>query len=182
MTKHLQRMQAAFRDTLLERGTPLQKPLPPTARDGYAALWTWEQCGYPIHRLTAQDLVAARAGLPPDLRLATAATRGPALAYQLPERDQWIVLARIVARDPIEVSPDARYAYSETMLCYVTEIGDWAIGCINLDKSPTVSTLQIAPGKMYRELYSQPLDRDDIKQEVMRIAMALPHFYFFGNP
>lgn len=178
MTKHLLRIQAALRAKLLERGLPLRPPLPPAERDGYAALWQWDHYDRHVHRLTPEQAMAARRGLPLDTRLDKDECRG-AVAYQLLERGQWIVLARIYARDPITVQDHHALAYAEPMLVYITDLdGTWATGCVNLRDCPTPARLQIAPGKFYRELYSQPLEREDLREELIRLAMVLPHFYF----
>lgn len=178
MTRHLLRIQAALREQLLARGLPLQRPLPPAARDGYAALWQWDQSGRQIHRLTPEQAAAARRGLPEDTRLDKDECRG-AVAYQLLERDQWFVLARIEAREPVTLKDAVAIGYSEPMLVYITEAESaWATGCINLRDCPTPGRLEIAPGKFYRELYSQPLEREDLRAELIRLAMVLPHFYF----
>lgn len=177
MTKHLHRIHAALGKQLLERGLPLRPPLPPAARDGFAALAKWIEYGECIHRLTSEQAIEARRGLPPDLRLAQDECRG-AVAYQLLDREQWIVLARVPARDPVAIQTAVAFAYPEPMLVYITALEEWATGCINLRDAPTPDKLRITPGQLYRELYSQPLEREDIQPEVRRLAMVLPHFYF----
>jgi|GEM_PF-4843953 len=177
MTKHLHRIHAALGKQILERGVPLRPPLPPAARDGYAVIAKWIEYGESMHRLTPEQAVSARRGLPPDLQLARDECRG-AVAYQLLERDQWIVLARVPARDPVSLQPAVAFAYADPVLVYITALEDWATGCINLRESPTPGKLHIAPGKMYRELYATPLEREDIAPEITRLAMVLPHFYF----
>lgn len=177
MTKHLHRIHAALGKQLIERGLPLRPPLPPAARDGYAALQKWIDGHEQIHRLTPEQAIAARRGLPSDTRLALDECRG-SIAYQMIERKEWIVLARITARDPIQIQTGVAFAYPESMLVYITDVGDWATGCINLRDAPTPDKLRIIPGQMYRELYATPLEREDIQPEIIRLAMVLPNFYF----
>jgi hypothetical protein len=179
MTKHLLRIQAALRAQLLERGVPLQRPLPPAARDGFAVLWLWDQAGSPIHRITPEMAVAAKAGLPIGLELARAPVRAAAVAYQLEARREWIVLGRIAARVPVPVQDEHCLGYAEPMLLYLTEAADlWASGCMNLGHSPTPRQLTIAPGRQYSELWSTPLAKSDIEPEMLRLAQVLPHYYY----
>lgn len=179
MTKLLHRIRAALRDRLLERGVPLQRPLNPVARDGYSVLWQWGEAGEPIRRMTPEMVMQAREwGLPLDLPLAHAPTRAYALAYQLVDRGEWIVVGRIPAGKQVIVSEPHAIGYSEPMLLYLTESdGTWRAGCYNLQHSPTPRQLRITPGRHFAELWTTVLDRSALETELLRLAQVLPHYY-----
>jgi hypothetical protein len=78
--------------------------------------------------------------IPDDLELATAPVRSAGVAYQLGD-EQWIVVARHAAEEPIKIYGDKVYAFLEPMITYCTDLPNiLATGCRNLLDSPRLAT------------------------------------------
>lgn len=163
-------LQAALSD-----GERLAWPLNPAARDGYAALAVWIEGDMPIERLTLDDIRL----IPPTLRLDTAPLRRDACAYILLDRRDWIVLARIGAKESVRVTRES-FAYPEPMLVWCGwrgERGSIVTGCINLVHSPTTATLRLAAGKNYGELGAADITQADADDDLLMAAQCFARFF-----
>lgn len=150
---------------------------PRVALDGWASLYAWHQAEEPWWRISEEH--AERMldePLPPDLELATAPHRGPAMAYQLPDRGEWIVLAVHRRAAPIIVRDDVYWGYAQPVLTYCTELasGDLATGYISLVDHPRAQDLQLRPG--FR-LTGAALTDVEILEEDYRLALAIAQHY-----
>lgn len=151
--------------------------------DAWATLEAWHRHGERVWRITpaAADETADML-LPPSLDLATAPTRGAAVAYQLPDRAEWIVLARH-APAPAAVTvlgPDIGWAYRQPVLTYCTEVrGGLASGYYSLADYPTAGALPdlIRPGSSLTIRGARLLGEAETAEESARVALALLHHY-----
>lgn len=188
MTRDLYALAARLQDQLLRASASLPpdtwaKEVPRVMVDAWATLSRWHQHGERVWRITpaAADETADML-LPPDLALATARTRGEAVAYQLPERSEWIVIARH-APAPCTVTvrgPDVGWAYAQPVLTYCTELADGALaaGYYNLIDQPTPARLELRPGTTLGLTTLRALSAADIAEDEYRVALALVHHYF----
>lgn len=169
MTKHLHKLAHDLQARLLSGGGP-DRHMHPVLRDGWASLYRWHESGERVWRI--ED--AKPPELADDLPLATANIYAPGVAYQMPDRAAWIVVARHTVEEPIQVSPDQSYAFPEAMLTYVTQVDTGiAAGCINLEEAPTWRDLYLAPGNSG----ARALTQDDIAVEETRFLLALRYLY-----
>lgn len=153
--------------------------------DAWATLEAWHRHGERVWRISrAAAEETADMLLPADLPLATARTRGEAVAYQLPERDEWIVLARHQPRTPITVLGPAVGidGFAQPLLTYVTELRDGALaaGYYSLADYPTAGSLPdlIRGGHGYSTTRApRPLGEAETAEESARVALALLHHY-----
>jgi len=176
MRKHIYRLANDLQHRLLEVGNPLDRA-PRVILDAWASLWRWHDTGERTWRITSEHEDALMANpLPSDLPLATAKRRGPAVAYQLPDRRQWIVLAyHDGKREPITVlGPEIGWSYSQPILTFATMIDDaLASGYYNLTDQPTPADLHLRPGTSLRGA----LTAADIVEEDYRVAIAITDYY-----
>lgn len=172
MTKHLHQLAARLQRQMLGAGPSA----PAVIRDAWASLYRWHEAGEHVYRLRTDVRAPA---LPPDLALATAPVVRPAVCYVL-DRDQWLILARHQAREPVIVqAPDHVRAYSEPMLTYATELADGVLssGTVNLRDTPTPRTLRIPAGTVLGELGTRRLEAEEMGDEMLRLARCLPYYY-----
>lgn len=139
---------------LIAIGHPLDRA-PRIQLDAWASLLTWHQSGEQVWRIREEQ--AERLldePLPAELDLATAPTRGHAVCYTLPDRREWIVLARIPANHTITVHGDLGWAYRQPVLTYCTTIGArLASGYLQLLDQPHPPDLALRPGTaLFRRL------------------------------
>lgn len=175
-----QRTQDALRRAADAAPDTWPQLVPRVQLDAWATLWRWHAGGERVWRISAamaeetEDMV-----LPPDLDLATARTRGEAVAYQLPLRSEWIVLARHVpAPAEIPVYGAARWAYAQPVLTYCTVLADGTLsaGYYSLTDQPTPARLSLRPGiTLGRSI--RALTEASIAEEEYRVALALIHHY-----
>lgn len=146
--------------------------------DAWASLYRWHVTGERVWRIS--DEQADRLmdePLPPALNLATAPVRGEAVAYQLPDRSEWIVLARHApAPCLVVVHGDCRWSYAQPVLTYCTELpdGSLASGYFSLADMPTPSVLELRPGMT---MLSGPLTAAEIAEEDYRVSLAIAQHY-----
>ena len=143
-TKHAYRLAIDIADRIREH--PDHATTPRILIDAWATLYQWHRTGEQAWRITpeqAQRLLDEP--LPADIPLATATTRAPAMLYQLPERRQWILLARHQAHQPTPSPAEgpAAWAFAQPLLTYCTtlEDGTLAAGHFNLLDQPTPATI-----------------------------------------
>lgn len=175
MTKTALRITAQLQSSLLSNGR-LVSPLLPPARDGYAAMAVWIEGGMPVERLRLSDIQP----IPDTLRLDTARLRRCGVGYELIDRQDWIVLTRIKARDTVEVAPRVGYAYPDPMLVYCGWRGERRsiiTGCVNLRDTPTIVGLRLSAGKNFAELGSMDLNQSDADSDLLAVAQCLARFY-----
>jgi hypothetical protein len=175
MTKHLHQLATRLQRSLLAAGWPTPPHLA-VMRDAWASLYRWHESGEHVYRLRT-DVRAAP--LLADLPLATAPVVRPGVCYVL-DRDQWLIIARHDARQPVIVrAPDYIRAYSEPMLTYATELADGVLagGTINLRDTPTLHTLRIPSGTVIGELGTRRLEAEELGDEMLRLARCLPYYY-----
>lgn len=175
-----QRTQDALRRAAEAAPATWPQLVPHVQLDAWATLWRWHAGGERVWRISAamaeetEDMV-----LPPDLDLATARVRGEAVAYQLPLRSEWIVLARHVpAPSVIPVYGAARWAYAQPVLTYFTALADGTMsaGYYSLTDQPTPSRLSLRPGITLGQSI-RALTEASIAEEEYRVALALLHHY-----
>jgi hypothetical protein len=106
--------------------------------------------------------------------LRAAPTAAPAVLYELPA-DQWFLLARHRPGEPVLITPDRAFSFSNWMLTYVTRIGDEsASGRINLAEQPVWDgRLALPPGKRL----GRWLHADDVAEDERRLHLCVTHFY-----
>lgn len=178
MTRTALQIASQLRAVLSERISDgrLVPPLPPAARDGYAALAVWIEHDMLIERLRLADVQL----IPESLRLDTAPLKCPGVGYVLIDRNDWIVLARLDARDEIEVDSGISYAYPDPMLVYCGwrgRVERIMTGCINLRGTPTVERLRLSPGKFYRQAGVDEITQADADDDLLAVAQCLSRFY-----
>lgn len=147
----------------------------PAPRDGYAALWLWMSAGQSVERITLADVGL----IPPDLRLDAAPLAKQAVGYILVDPHDWIVLARLAAKESVRLDA-IEFAYSEPMLVYAGWRGERrsiVTGCINLGHTPTVAGLRLSAGKNYGELGAADLTQGDADDDLLMVAQVLRRFY-----
>ena len=175
MTRTAMKILGQCRAACLREGR-LASPLPPAARDGYAALSAWIEQGMPIERIVLEDVRL----VPPTLDLARDRLASPACGYILPTRRDWIVLARRAAQEPVRLSPRAAWAYPQPMLVYCGWRGERRVivsGAVNLADDPTPATMRLAAGKCYGELGAADLTDDEAQDDLLMLAIPLARFY-----
>jgi hypothetical protein len=154
--------------------------------DTWATLHRWNLTGKKGFRITEDyESLLIENPLPPDLPLATACPARDAMAYQLPDRREWIVIARIPAEMVIVVHGDIegkQYAFRDPLLTYLTETdsGGLAAGFFNLSDMPTPSKLQLQPGTSLGLTGERRLNPAEVTGEDWRVTLAL--LAFFDQP
>lgn len=171
MTKLLHRLSRAA------QGNLLSGPWPPEVRalvDTWVALYRWHEAGEHIYRLREGERTPAIA---PDLPLATAALRRLGQCYVL-EREDWIIIARQAAGEPVPVKGERVLSFRQPILVYCTGIGDGlASGYFSLTDQPTPRELKLLPGIATAELWTRKMEAEEIGIEGVRLARTLPLFY-----
>ncbi len=188
MTKHLYSLSARLQEQLL--GAAMLYPQDEWARhaprvqiDAWATLWRWHVTGEQIVRLTdeAEGAILARP-LPVDLLLSTAPLRHESLALQLPDRSEWIVIARHApAPAVIPVYGPHTWAYAQPLLTYVASSPRGtpegiASGYVNLIDQPTPRDLRLIPGTVTdiaTERVASHLTEADVVREDYHLALAI---------
>lgn len=175
MTKHIYRLATRLQQTLL--GAPW--PPPPEIRvmvDAWASLQAWHAAGEHVYRIRRDVRMPPIA---PDLDLAAAPTVRPAVCYVL-DTDQWLIVARHRAHEPIPIrAPERIIGYPAPVLTYCTEVehGRLASGYVNLTDIPVVSRLRLGAGTSIGLAGATALDGHDISEEMLRLARCLPYYY-----
>ena len=175
-----QRTQDALRRAAEAAPDTWPQLVPRVQLDAWATLWRWHAGGERIWRISAamaeetEDML-----LPPDLDLATARVRGEAVAYQLPQRSEWIVIARHApAPSKIPVHGAVRWAYAQPVLTYCANLagGTLSAGYYSLADQPTPNQLSLRPGlTLGRSI--RALTEASIAEEEYRVMLALIHHY-----
>ena len=190
MTKHLYRIATSVQEQLL--GAALLSPASEWPKqvsrvqlDAWATLWRWHAIGEPITRITpeAEDAMLDQP-LPPDLPLATARTRSEALAVQLPDPREWIVIARHPGNATIIVQSQHCYGYAQPLLTYCassargSESG-YTSGYINLIDQPTIGDVRLYAGTITDAFTErqQALTEAEITDDDYRLAIAIHALY-----
>lgn len=183
MTKDLYRLAEKLQRKLRElTGDDPSKvaAVPRVMLDAWATLQKWNLTGEAIVRITEEEeqgLLSHR--LPNDLGLALAKLKHESLACQLPNRKEWIVIARH-APGPVEivVYGPLRWAYKQPLLTYVTELedGSLAAGFINIVDQPTPVHLSLQPGTLQGKK-PKKLSEAEITTEDYRFTLALTKLY-----
>jgi hypothetical protein len=167
-----------------------QRDALPVERDAWATLYRWHIAGEHVYRIRSDVPVPI---MRPDLDLATAPVARAGVCYVI-DRDQWMVIARHAAQEPIVVqAPDLVRAYSEPMLSYCSSIRvprlersgvvlrDVAVmvsGVLNLRDMPTPASLKMPPGtSLGADGVWRLLTAEDIAPEMVRLAKVLPWYY-----
>lgn len=182
MTANLLDLAAQVQATLLAGCKPGHvgppRPLPPVPRDAWASLLTWHNAGQRVWRIREER------PCPGDLDL----SRPPVAkgqAYQMPDRAEWIVLARLEAGEVVPVRDRVAYAFPEAMITWLGSPdaqGRISAGCINLPASRTWDDLWITPGDIYRrDGTRQALHSDDLSPDERKLALALPYWLGGGR-
>lgn len=176
-----ERLQTALMRTADEHPPALwAKHAPRVQLDAWATLYRWHNSGEHVWSISAamadetEDMV-----LPYDLQLATARVRGEAVAYQLPERSEWIVLARHApAPCEVQVRDGVAWAYAQPVLTYCTLLhgGALAAGYYSLADQPTPDRMVLRPGITLGQSV-RALTEASLPEEEYRIALALIHHY-----
>jgi hypothetical protein len=172
MTKQLERLYDTLREQL-SRGV-----WPPDQRvliDAYAALHVWRGSGAHVFRLRPGVRSPAIA---PDLRLADALIEREAQLYVL-GREEWIVVARVAALRGLDVAPGRVLAFRQALLVYCTMDADERLlaGHVSMEDQPTPRQMRLLPGTTTAEMWSRPLDAEEIAIEGVRLARVLPWFF-----
>lgn len=175
MTKDLHDLAHRLQDLL--RAAPSMDQAPRGAVDGWAALYGWHRAGERWWRISeehAERLLDEP--LPADLQLAMAPTRGEGMAYQLPDRQDWIVLARWQPQEIIPVWGERTVAYRQPVLVYATAAADGTLlsGYVSLIDQPTPPDVHLRPGV---SLLRGPLTDAEITEEDYRLSLAIAQHY-----
>lgn len=181
--RHAERLQRLLQQVAQGRGPDGLKDAPRIALDAWATLYRWHEGGERVWRISpavADEM--ADVVLPPDLPLATAPVRAEAVAYQLPERGQWLVLARHApAPAVVVVYGEIRWAYAQPVLTYCTELedGTLASGGYSLTECPTAGSLpdRLRAGTSLGLQGARRLGEAETTEEEARLALALVHHY-----
>lgn len=190
MTKHLYRHAVVLQEQLM--GAAMLHPaeewvrcVPRVQPDAWATLWRWHQAGEPIVRIT-EEMESALLARPPDpaTPLANVPLQREALACQLPDRSQWMVVARHApAPAYIPVHGEHGWAYGEPVLTYCgssalgTESG-LVSGFVNLLDQPTLGALLLGAGTITAAVSEEPrpLQETAILADDYRFTLALAEF------
>ena len=148
--------------------------------DAWATLARWHAGGERVWRISAAAAdETADMLLPLDLPFSTARTRGEAVAYQLPDRHEWIILARHApAPCVVPVAEGVSWAFRQPLLTYCTELdgGTLAAGYYSLADQPTPAQLVLSPGNTLGQSL-RALTEASIAEEEYRVGLALIHHY-----
>lgn len=175
MQKTALKITAQMQSALLRDGR-LTTPLPIAERDGYAAMAVWMEGDMRVERLRLADIRL----IPIDLRLDTSPLQRLGMAYELIGRRDWLVIARLAAKDAVEVALGIAYAYPDPMLVYCGWRGERRsiiTGAINLRDAPTVVGLRLSAGKNYSALGATELTDADADDDLLAVAQCLGKFY-----
>lgn len=180
---HAERLQSALlRIAKTEPADQWAARAPRVMLDAWASLIRWHECGERIWRISAA--VADEVGdmvLPPDLALATARVRAEAVCYQLPDRTEWIVLARHApAPREVVVRGEVRWAFRQPLLTYCTEIGGaLCAGYYSLADYPAAGQLPLSmpAGTSLGLRRARPLGETETLEEESRVSLALLQHY-----
>ena len=188
MTKHLYALANNLQSALRRAAGDTLPPVDWSKRalrvhlDAWATLWRWHQVGEPIIRITeeAEDAIIS-GGLPASLRLADAPLSKEALACQLPDRSQWVVIAR---HSPgpctVQVWEQHGWTFAQPVLTYCanTESGGIMSGFVNLIDMPTVADLRLIPGKLITKDGRTPdLTESEVTEDEYRLHLAIHSLY-----
>lgn len=188
MTKHLYTLARNLQSALLQAAGDLPPPVNwgklalRVHLDAWATLYRWHEAGEPITRITpeAEDAILS-GGLPPDLPLATAPLAQPALACQLPDRSQWIVIARhSPAPSHITLRAAHGWTFAQPVLTYCsnTETGGIMSGFVNLTDQPTLADLRLSPGRSIKsDGQIKSLSESEVTEDEYRLALAIHSLY-----
>lgn len=185
MTKHLHRLAQSIQRQLLtiaeaHPGPEWVRHAPRVSLDIWASLWAWHRAGEPITRITleAEEAILTRS-LPNDIPLAAAPLRRAALACQMPEPALWCVIARIPARELIQVHGDICWAEVSTMLVYCANNEDRSIssGYYNLRDQPTYGALNLIAGTRLTREGHVPVTDDAVMADDYRVTLAIHALY-----
>lgn len=183
MTKNLiewaEKLQQQIRDITND---DLEKiaSVPRGILDAWATLLRWNLSGGQVVRIGEEEENALLSHcLPADLNLQAARVKYEAMAYQLPDRKEWIVIARHApAPSEIVVYGALRWAFNQPLISYVTELedGTLASGFVNLLDQGTPSQINLIPGTSLGR-GRRALNEAEISTEDYRFALALTKFY-----
>lgn len=190
MTKHLYRIATSVQEQLLGAALlypPAEWPkhVPRVQLDAWSTLWRWHAIGAPITRITpeAEDAMLDKP-MPPDLPLATARTRSEALAVQLPDPSEWLVIARHPANATIIVQSQHCYGYAQPLLTYCGSSSrgsadGYTSGFINLIDQPTLAEVRLYAGTITDAITErqQALTDADVTSDDYRLALAIHALY-----
>ena len=156
--------------------------VPRVMLDAWASLVRWHQSGEPVWRISsAMADETADMVLPPDLPLATARVRAEGVCYQLPDRSEWIVIARHApAPCVVDVKHPLALAYRQPLLTYATMVdGTLCSGYYSLADYTHIGALpvRIAPGSTLTPRGRRQLGDAETAEEDARVALALVHHY-----
>lgn len=183
---HAQRLQPLLLQYHQKASDPARwvEGVPRVLLDGWATLEAWHRCGEQVWRISrAVAEETADMTLPAGLALSTARTRGAAVAYQLPDRAEWVVIARHApAPSPVTVmGADIGWAFSQPVITYCTEGDDGGLcaGFISLADCPTAASLPdlIRPGSSLGQHGERQLGATETAEESARLSLALLHHY-----
>jgi hypothetical protein len=113
------------------------------------------------------------------MHLQPAPVRAEAMAYQMPDRAEWIVIARHPAMAMINVYQDLGWQYRQPLLTYCMEppSGGLAAGFFNLIDQPTPERLMLSPGTTLTMAGPRKLGTGEITEDDYRVTMAITHLY-----
>ncbi len=188
MTKHLHLLAAEMQRTLRRAAGDLPAPVDWSTLalrihlDTWATLYRWHRAKEPIIRITEETEAAILDdGLPADTVLATAPLKHEALACQLPDRRQWIVIARHApAPCDVAVWQQHGWRYGQPLLTYCcnTDDGGLMAGFVNLIDQPRLRDLDLMPGRLIKKDGTMPkLTVAEITEESYRLEMAIFSLY-----
>lgn len=156
--------------------------VPRVQLDGWASLWRWHQAGEPVWRITEaeeRDTLAA----PPrgDVQLATCRLRREAVACILPDRRDWIVIARHAPAPAwVPVYCEHGWAYAQPLVTWCGRSdGEGATaftsGYVSLLDQPTPADVVVLPGTVtdLETERSAPITEAQSVHDDYRLALAL---------
>jgi len=173
MTKHLIMIGNDIRARLLAGGAP--QHMEPVLRDAWASLFRWHQAGGNVYRLREVR------ECPQDLAI-NGKPRNRSCCVQLPNRTEWIVLARHEPGEVIGLNPGTDpWAYPDTTLTWCCDLDGRGLesGAINIDRYTRWREVWLMPGETVDlEQHAAPraLHSDDLAGAERRLALALPYW------
>lgn len=152
--------------------------------DAWAALVCWHELGEHVTRLT-EEMEEALLEAPPDpaTPLASTAVRREAIGIQMPDRSEWLVMARIPALARIPVHGAHHWGYRQPVIawCGSSPSGNedgYISGYINLLDQPTLADVRISGGLVTSLLTEESRARSaaDLIGDDYRVSLALAVF------
>ena len=187
MTKHIYRIASGLQETLL--GAAMLYPpdewphhVPRVHLDAWATLYRWHAEGERIWRVTEQEEAwMLDHPLPARLPLIDAPVRAEALAVQLPDRSEWVVIARhATAPVTIPVHGDVRFGYTQPLLTYCspgsrTDDGSLGSGFVNLIDQPEYGSIRLIAGTLTGEqdAAERQLTKDELGMDAYRLLVGI---------